>query len=413
MPGVATGGAVTVVGASIAGMHAAHTLRKEGFEGSISVVDASPHLPYDRPPLSKQVLTGEWEPGRIVLPAVEEALELDWHLGRTAVSLDVQARSVTLDDGSVLVADGVVLATGVAARRLPGLPDIGGIHVLRTIDDCLALRTDLDRIGAAAERDAARSRVVVVGAGFIGAEVAASCRKRGLEVTMLEVAEVPLERALGRQVGSLCADLHRRNGVDLRLGAGVAAFLGERTLEAVVLDDGTTIDASVAVVGVGTVVSTGWLEGSGLVLDGGLVCDETLLAAPGVVGAGDMVRWPSRRFGRRLRLEHWENAVQQGEAAGRRLLVDDSEAEPYDPLPWFWSDQYDRKIQLAGMSGPDHDFEVVSGSVEELRFVGLYGREGVTEGVVGFNRPRHVVQLRHLVAERAPWEEALAVARAL
>jgi 3-phenylpropionate/trans-cinnamate dioxygenase ferredoxin reductase subunit len=165
------------------------------------------------------------------------------------------------------------------------------------------------------------------------------------------------------------------------------------------------------VVGVGVSPATDWLDGSGLQIDDGVVCDETLLAAPGVVAAGDIARWSSRRYGSHLRVEHWENAIHQGESAARRLLTDDDGAAPYDPIPWFWSDQYDRKIQLAGWSSSSHDVEIVHGSVDERRFVALYGLDGGVTGVLGFNRPRHVMQLRKLVDDVTPWEDALELAR--
>jgi 3-phenylpropionate/trans-cinnamate dioxygenase ferredoxin reductase component len=395
---------VAIVGASVAGMHAAHTLRREGFAGRISVVDADAHLPYDRPPLSKQVLSGEWSPDRIVLSAANEDLDLDWHLGRTARGLDLERRVIVLDDGGDIGFDAAVIATGAAARRLPDHPDLQSVHLLRSLDDCLAIRRDLER-GA--------RRIVVVGAGFIGAEVAATCRGLDLEVTLLEVAPVPLERALGPLIGGVCGDLHREHGVDLRLGTAVSAFVGDRRVEGVVLDDGTSVAADVVIVGVGVSPNTHWLEGSGLTIEDGIVCDETLLAAPGVVAAGDIARWPSRRYGELLRVEHWETAVQQGEAAARRVLAGDPPGEPFDPVPWFWSDQYDRKIQLAGRSGADHDVELVHGSFDEKRFVALYGRDGVVRGVLGFNRPRHVMQLRQLVADRVEWTESIERAREL
>jgi 3-phenylpropionate/trans-cinnamate dioxygenase ferredoxin reductase subunit len=394
---------IVIVGASLAGMHAAHTLRKEGFDGRIAVVDADTHTPYDRPPLSKQLLAGEWDLDRIILPAVEEDLDIDWHLGERAVGLDVAARTVALGGDRSLTYDALVIAAGCDARRLPDQPDLEGVHVLRTIDDCLALRRDLDAIPR---------RVVVVGAGFIGSEVAATCRGRGLEVTLVEVAPVPLERALGTEIGLVCADLHRDHGVDVRLGTSIDGFVGSRRVEGVVLGD-ESVEADVVVVGVGVAPATGWLEGSGLTIDNGVVCDETLAAAPGVVAAGDIARWPSRRFGGLLRIEHWENAIQQGEAAARRVLIDDGAAEPYDPVPWFWSDQYDRKIQLAGQSSSTHTVQVVHGSTDERRFVALYGRDGRVTGVLGFNRPRHVMQLRQLVSDLAPWEDAVAFAEGM
>ncbi len=395
---------VVIVGASLAGMHAAHTLRREGFDGRVIVIDADRHRPYDRPPLSKQVLAGAWDVDRIALPAASEELEIDWRLGHRAASLDVGGRRVTLEDGDAIEFDTVVIATGATPRRLPKQPDLAGMHVLRTLDDCLALRAELD--GGA-------ERVVVIGAGFIGSEVAATCRERGLEVTIVEVAPTPLERALGARIGMVCADLHRDHGVGVRLGVEIGGFGGREHVERVFLTDGNKIAADVVVIGVGVAPATQWLEGSGLTLDNGVVCDETLLAAPGVIAAGDVARWPSRRFGGLLRVEHWENAIQQGEAAGRRVLAQEAgeTPEPYDPIPWFWSDQYDRKIQLAGWSGSDYDVEVVHGTTEERRFVALYGRDDRVTGVLGFNRPRHVMQLRQLVDDRASWAEGLEFAR--
>lgn len=403
--------AVTIVGASLAGLNAAETLRNEGFEGRIAVVDAEAHTPHDRPPLSKQVLSGAWEPDKAVLHAARAELGLEWHLGRRATALDVATHAVTLDDGEALAADAVVIATGATPRRLPSMDGVDGVHVLRTINDCLAIRDRLDT-GA--------TRVVVVGAGFIGAEVAATCRERGCEVTILEALPVPLERALGPVMGPLVTDLHRDHGVDVRLAAAVDGPVvdGAGQVTGVRLGSGEVIPADVVVVGIGVVPGTGWLESSGLALADGVAVDASLLAAPGVVAAGDVARFPSRRFRADLRIEHWENAIQMGEHAARTLLAEAAGEDlaarpPFDPVPWFWSDQYDRKIQLAGRSGADHDVEVVIGSTDERRFVALYGKDGVVRGVLGWNRPRHVMQLRRLVEESVPWADGLAEARAL
>jgi 3-phenylpropionate/trans-cinnamate dioxygenase ferredoxin reductase subunit len=399
-------GSVVIVGASLAGMHAAHTLRREGFDGRISVVDADDATPYDRPPLSKQVLSGEWEPDRIVLPAACEDLGLDLHLGRRAMGLDRVERFVRLDGGERLGFDGLVIATGASARWLPRSEELDGVHVLRSLDDCLRLRTALDEHP---------SRVVVVGAGFIGAEVAATCRGRGLEVTLLEALPVPLERALGPKLGAVMADVHRDQGVDVRLGVGVDGLEGSDRVEAVRLADGSIVETEVVVVGIGVVPNVDWLAGSGLNVDDGVVCDETLLAAPGIVAAGDIARWPSRRYREYLRVEHWETAIEMGETAARRLLAEDRATEPevFDPVPWFWSDQYDRKIQLAGRSSADDAVEVVHGSLDDRRFVALYGRDGTVVGVLGMNRPAHVARLRPLVDARVPWDEGIAAAREL
>jgi len=398
-------GSVVVVGASLAGMHAAHTLRRDGFDGRITVIDGEAHQPYDKPPLSKQVLKGDWDTDRIILPAATEDLDLDWRLGEHALGLDLADRFVRLGAGDRVGFDGLVLATGAAARHLPDTARMGGVFALRTLDDCLGLRAELDREPA---------RVVVIGAGFIGSEVAATCRARGLEVTILEMAPVPLERALGAEMGMVCAALHRQHGVDLRLGVGVDGLVGTDRVEGVRLAGGEVIDAEVVVVGIGVVPTTGWIDGSGLTIDNGVVVDETLVAAPGVVAAGDIARYPSRRFGEVLRIEHWENAIQMGAAAAKRLLVTDAaDAEVYDPVPYFWSDQYDRKIQLVGRSGADDQVEVVHGSTDEGRFVALYGRQGRVIGVLGMNRPRHVMQLKALVDDGVSWDDGLARARAL
>jgi len=397
-----------VVGASLAGLPAARALRLGGQTGSIIVVDADPERPYDRPPLSKQVLTGEWDPEKILLPAGKEDLGLDFRLGTRASSLDLGSRLLTVDGpaghSESISFDSLVIASGAAARRLPNSEGIAGVHVVRTLADSLALRAELD---------ANPSRVVVIGAGFIGGEVTSSCRKRGLEVTLVEALPLPLERILGAEMGAVCAEVHIQNGVDLRLATSVSKLEtvvvdGVERVVGVSLTDGTTVEAEVVVVGIGVTLNTGWLEGSGITLDDGVVCDNTLLAAPGVVAAGDIARYPSARFGRMLRIEHWETAIAGGEAAAKRLLAEASGEAPavFDPVPWFWSDQYDRKIQLAGRPMPTDECVVVHGSTEDFRFVALYGDGDRFTGVLGMNRPRHVIQLRALLEEGASFSEA-------
>ena len=392
---------IAVVGASMAGTYAAETLREAGFDGTITMVGEEPHRPYDRPPLSKQVLAGEWEADRLALPVDLDRLDLEWRLGSRATALDLDGRELVLGSKERLSFDGLVIATGAEPRRLPGTPDVAGVHVLRTVDDCLALRADLD---------ATPRRVAVVGAGFIGAEVAATCRGRGLDVTVVEALPQPLSRALGIEMGVVWAEMHRDHGVDLRLGVGVDGFVGDDPVGGVRLSDGEVVEADVVVVGVGVRPVTGWLEGSGLTLDDGVVCDETCQAAPGVVAAGDVARWRNPLFDEQMRVEHWENAIEQGKAAALRLLAGDGDAEPFAPVPWFWSDQYDRKIQLAGRAGPDDEIAIVHGSTEERRFVALYGRAGRVVGVLGVNRPRHVMQYRQKIADRTSWDDALAFA---
>ena len=390
---------VTIVGASLAGLRAAETLRHEGFDGDVTLIGAEDHLPYDRPPLSKQVLAGKWEPERTALATPDKMVELgvDARLGVRAISFDLATRRLTLQTGETLAVDGLMAATGARCRTLPGTEGLGGVHVLRSLDDCLALRNDFDAVPG---------RVVVVGAGFIGAEVAATARTRGLEVTMVEALPTPLSRVLGDEMGSVCAAVHRDHGVDLRTGVGVDGLEGEGRVARVLLSDGSAVDADVVVVGIGVIPNTEWLVGSGLTVDNGLLCDASCLAAERVVGAGDIARWPNELFGEVMRVEHWDNAAAQGAHAARRLLSAD--AGPFAPVPWFWSDQYDRKIQLAGRVRPDDEVRVVAGSVEERRFAALYGRAGRLMGVLGFNRPRHVMRYRGLIEQRASFDEALA-----
>jgi NADPH-dependent 2,4-dienoyl-CoA reductase/sulfur reductase-like enzyme len=393
---------VTIVGASLAGLRSAETLRRDGFGGRISLIGDEPHQPYDRPPLSKQVLAGDWEPERALLTPAEklEPLGLDLRLGVRATGLDVASRELEVD-GVAEPFDGLLIATGARCRTLPGTGSPVGVHTLRTLDDCLAIRAALD--------DGAR-RMVVIGAGFIGAEVASVAVGRGTSVTLVEALPAPFARVLGQEMGAVVADVHVANGVDLRCGVGVSSVAGEPGAMTVAMADGSDVYADLVVVGIGVVPNTEWLEGSGLTLDDGVVCDPTCLAAPNVVAAGDVARWTDPRTGESMRVEHWDNAVEQGRHAARRLLATDEEAEVFAPVPWFWSDQYDRKIQLAGRPHPDDEVRVVDGSTDERRFAAFYGRRGQLTAVLGMNRPRQVMQGRGLLEQGVGWDDALAVA---
>ncbi len=392
---------VVVAGASLAGLHAARALRQAGYDGSLVVVGDEPHRPYDRPPLSKQVLAGAWESERTALgrPA-DDDLAIEWRLGAAAIALDPERRAVTLADGTELAYDGLVIATGATPRPLPGTEGTSGVHVLRTLDDCLALRSALD---------AGPSRVIVVGAGFIGAEVAATCRGRGLDVTLVEPLPVPLGRVLGGEVGEAMAALHRDEGVDLRLGVGVEAVLGDERATGVRLSDGSEVIGDVVVVGIGVRPNTDWLAGSGLPLDDGVVADATCRVAPGIVTAGDVARWFHPRYGELLRVEHWDHAIAQGAHAAATLLAGEAGGAPFAPVPWFWSDQYDRKIMLAGRTVGADEVRVVDGSLAERRFVALYRRGDQVVAALGMNRPAPLARWRVRLAEPVAWAEATSV----
>lgn len=393
---------VAIAGMSLAGLRAAETLRREGFDGRIIAISAEPNVPYDRPPLSKELLAGKAEPDDIVLRSQGiEDLDLDYRLDARAVSLDASARELTLHDGERVHFDGLVISTGATPRRFPHAPDLAGVFTLRTVDDALALRELL--LG--------RPKIVVIGAGFIGAEVAATCRARGLDVVMLEVLDQPMVRGLGYELGGVIAAVHRDEGVDLRTGVQIDHLVAgdDDEVRGVALADGTVVDADVVVVGIGVVPETSWLDGSGLTVENGVVCDETCLAAPGIVAAGDVARWPNPLFGGALmRLEHWTNATEQGVHAAHRLLGSET---PFAPVPFVWSDQYDRKIQAVGVVSPDADVHVAHGTLDERQFVALFGKEGRIVGALGFNRARFVMQYRRLIAVRASWDDALQLAQ--
>lgn len=396
---------VVIVGASLAGLRAAETLRQQEFAGSIVVVSDENEVPYDRPPLSKKVLSGEWDADRIRLrkPEILDALNVEWILGDGATSLDVAGRTVTLRSGRRLDFDAVVIATGGTVRRLPGQPDWRGVHVLRTLSDSLSLRDELDP----------GRRIVVIGAGFIGLEVAATARTRGCEVTVLEGAPAPLIRGLGEEMGRVVARIHEDNGVSIRCGVKVDGFVegAAGVVAGIRLTDGEVVPADVVVVGVGVSPATGWLESSGLELRDGVVCDETLRAAPGVYAAGDVARWPNRLLGREVRVEHWTNASEQGAAAARNLLAESrgENGTPYESVPFFWSDQFTSRIQFLGRAEGDETVEIVAGSADEKSFVALYHAGDEFRAVLGVSRPKQTMPFSKLLAERASWQQALAL----
>jgi 3-phenylpropionate/trans-cinnamate dioxygenase ferredoxin reductase subunit len=382
---------IVIVGASAAGLSAAEALRNKGYDGGLTLLGDEPHLPYDRPPLSKQILSGAWEPQQVRLRDEHalRKLDADLLLGRTAVGLDTAGREVVLAGGDRVGFDELVIATGVSPRRMVG-DDLAGIHRVRTLDESLSLRAEL--LG--------RPRVVVVGAGFLGSEVASVARGMGLEVTLADPLPVPLYRQLGDRIGELVGQLHQDHGVGLRMGAGVARFVESRgRVAAVELADGSVLDADVVVVAVGSTPSTGWLAGSGLTVGNGVECDANCQAAPGIYAAGDVASWHNPHFDLRMRVEHRLNATEQGMTVAANLL---GANQPFAPVPYFWSDQYDTRIQAYGVFPEGADFTVVEGDVAGRRFVAAYVHQGKVVGVLGWNSPRELRRLRQLVIDRAP-----------
>jgi NADPH-dependent 2,4-dienoyl-CoA reductase/sulfur reductase-like enzyme len=409
-----TDGRVVVVGASLAGWRAVETLRAEGFTGTITLVGEELHLPYDRPPLSKQILAGTWPPEKAVLADRTRSSELGVHevLGHRALSLDVEGRRVQIDDGSELSGDAVIVATGAKPRRLAGTEGLGpadGLFTLRTLDDSLALR--------AAVTATEGVRVIVIGAGFIGAEVASTCLGLGCRVTVLEALDIPLVNVLGPQVGAHCGSLHEANGGELRAGVGVTDVRRNEDGPGLVveLSGGDTVSAEVVVVGIGVTPNTEWLDGSGLTISNGLECDHRLFAADGVASAGDVTRWTWQHDGHEelIRIEHWQLAAEMGVAAARSVVAGRHAAPSFNPIPYFWSDQFGIRFQVLGNPGGNDDVEIVDGSLEEGKFVAAYGRAGRLRAVFAIGKPRQLMGFRPLLEAGSSWDDALAHAAAL
>ncbi|SLK10544.1 NAD(P)/FAD-dependent oxidoreductase [Arthrobacter sp. P2b] len=391
---------IVVVGASLAGLSAVRELRAEGFSGSITVIGDEQIRPYDRPPLSKQIITGKLTASEISLESPDEELSAEWRLGVTATALDLAGKRVALDSGESLTFDGLVIATGARPRQMPG-SKLRGVFTLRTLAEAEELRHTLTE---------GTPRVVIVGGGFIGAELAASCRSLGLEVSVIEAGPTPMGAVLGDVIGSGLAALHRNNGVNLLLGLGVEELIGETEVRGIRMLDGSTIEADIVVLAIGVVPSTDWLVGSGLKMDNGVVCDASCLAAPDVVAAGDVARWPNQLSGEFRRVEHWDNAIRQGEHAARRLLAgsDDEKILAYEPVPWVWSDQYDRKFQIVGSPAGHDEVRLVQGTEHDERFIALYRKDRHVSAVFGSNQTRKVLAYRKRIQDRLLWADALA-----
>lgn len=378
---------VVVVGASLAGLATARALRAAGFDGDVTMVGDESHRPYDRPPLSKGFLAGTVSVDDLSLET-DEDLGLDWRLGAQAVALDPGTRTVTLASGSTVAGDAVVIATGSHARRLPG-PPLPGVHTLRTLDDALALRSDL----------LPGARLVLVGAGFVGAEIASTARALGLDVTLVEAAPTPLAGPLGVEVGAMVARLHDAHGVPLLTGSPVAGLTGRDRVEGVQLPDGRLLPADVVVVGVGSVAATGWLDGSGLALEaGGVACDAVgWTGAPGVFAVGDVAAWHDPAYAGRRRIEHWTDSLQRPARTVAALLGGGSIETPLPP-PYFWSEQYGVMIQYAGRRLGDETVTLEAGDPETGDVLAVYRRGDEPVAVLGMNQPRLFGRLRRQLA---------------
>ena len=388
---------MVIVGGGLSATRVAEQLRKSEYTGPVTIVSDENHLPYDRPPLSKDVLYDSAKGhGDIALRPAEFYTDSDvtLRLGSGAQLLDTAAQTLTLANGTELGYDDLVIATGLVPRRIPSLPDLDGIHVLRSLDEALALREHAGRA----------RRAVIIGAGFIGCEVTASLRRLGVDVVLVEPQPTPLATVLGEQIGELVARLHRAEGVDVRTGVGVAGVRGESgAVSAVELSDGTVLDADLVVIGIGSRPATDWLVGSGVALDNGVVCDEAgRTSAPHVWAIGDVASWRDAH-GRQVRVEHWSNVAEQARMMVPAMLG----LEPPElvVVPYFWSDQYDVKIQCLGEPEADDTVHLVSD--DGRKFLAYYSRDGVLVGVVGGGMPGKVMKARSTIAAGAAITDVL------
>jgi NADPH-dependent 2,4-dienoyl-CoA reductase/sulfur reductase-like enzyme len=385
---------IVIVGGGLAAARTAEQLRRSAFDGSITIVSAEGHLPYDRPPLSKQVLRSELDDVTLKPREFYDDNNITLTLGSAVRSLDAGAQTVTLDDGHQLEYDEVVIATGLVPRRIPSFPSLPGIHVLRSLDESMALR----------EEAGAARRAVVIGAGFIGCEVAASLRGLGVAVVMVEPQPEPLASVLGEQIGALVSRLHRAEGVDVRTGVGVDSVTGQDRVEKVALTDGSEVDTDLVVVGIGSRPATDWLEGSGVEVDNGVVCDRVgRTSAPHVWALGDVASWQNAT-GHQARVEHWSNVAEQARVLVPSLLGQELPSNLV-VVPYFWSDQYDIKIQCLGEPEADDVVHLVED--DGRKFLAYYERDGVVAGAVGGGMPGAVMKTRAKIAAGAPIGDVL------
>lgn len=392
-----------VVGASLAGLRAVEAARRAGYTGPITLIGDEPHLPYNRPPLSKEFLSEGAEPEHHLDADGFAALGVTLRLGVAATGLDAVRRAVLLSDGGEVHYDRLLVATGSSPRRAAHLPDMPGVFMLRTLDHAAGIRRTLGE----------ESKVIIVGAGFIGSEIASSAKKRGANVTIVEAAPVPLVRAVGEAVGEAISRLHERNGVRLLRGTQVEELFGEDRVRAVRLSSGESIAADLVIVGIGAAPATAWLAGSGVELDtrdGGVLCDAFLQSTiPGVYAAGDLAHWPNGALDLTMRAENWTNAAEQGAQAATNAVAPHL-ARPYEQVPYFWSDWYGHRIQFVG-SALAESVSFASGGPDEDRFVALYRSGDRLIGAATLNEPRKIMKLRRVIGERGSWDSAASIVR--
>ena len=387
---------IAIVGASLAGSSAAATLREEGFDGRTVLIGAEPQLPYDRPPLSKNYLRGTTPFEKTLLrpPEFYRERDIEMRLGTTVTRVDAEKRTLALQDGERLEFDQLLIATGGRNKRfpIPGI-DLPGVYDLRTVADADRIREAIGHGG----------RAVVVGLGFIGAEVAASMRQSGLEVVAVEPFKTPLYRALGEEIGRVVEGLHRDNGVEMILDDAVTAFEGSGKVERVVTRNGRRIECSLAVFGLGIEPATELVAGTPVRVDNGIVVDDQCRTnVPGIFAAGDVANHYHPVCGRQMRVEHWQNGVKQGAAAARSML---GRGQAYDEVHWFWSDQFDANIQYAGFHAA-WDRIVVRGSLPLRKFLAFYLTEGRVESVVAINQGRDMRRTLPIIKARVAVDPA-------
>lgn len=385
---------IVIVGGGLAAARTAEQLRRSDYTGPVTIVSDEVHVPYDRPPLSKEVLRKEVDDVALKPREWYDEQKITLRLGSAATGVDTAAQTVTLVDGAVIGYDELVIATGLVPRRIPAFPDLEGIRVLRSFDESMALR----------EHATAAQRAVIVGAGFVGCEVAASLRSLGLDVVLVEPQPTPLAAVLGEQIGELVARLHRDEGVDVRLGVGVAEVRGNGHVDSVVLTDGTELPADLVVVGIGSKPATDWLTDTGIEVDNGVICDEAgRTSAPNVWALGDVASWRDAT-GHQARVEHWSNVADQARVVVPAMLGRDVPAVVV--VPYFWSDQYDVKIQCLGEPEATDTVHLVED--DGRKFLAYYERDGVLVGVVGGGMPGKVMKARGKIAAGSPIAEMLA-----